>query len=281
MNEPDLTLLHAFGNEDVYADKLAGRGELIARLMMGALGYGSARAELAQQKEQRRQAEVMNDSLERLQAIKMQEVEHNARHTRPPIVIPAPVPGLRRWDGGDVPVGMDEGMVRMASAIGEDMAKEALSIEPLMGMAKNFLGSAGKAMGSIAPKMPSLGGAAQKVTGGLPSTAAAPKIPSLANEVGGVLGQGAKALASVPGKIQSGLKQSGITSLGGAAKTLGGLALGAGALYAGGKALKGGLNVMSREAQPAQYGSVYSGGSRVPYGINEYGQPDLRAPFTQ
>ena len=283
MTAPDLELMRRFGTEDVYADKLAGRAELVARLALGLLGYGSGRAELARQRSLQAQAEAMNDAFEHMQALKLQQAEANARHTRVPLVIPAPVPGVRRWDGDSVPVGMDEGMVRLAAVafdVGADMAKEALSIQPLVEAAKGIFGKAapaiGKAMGTApAPKAPTLASAAQKITG---TAAAAPKPPPAVGQATAALtGQGGP--TGLVGRLQSGLKQSGITSLRGAAVTAGGLALGGMAVKGAVKGVRKGTDIMSHEAGPAQYGTQQFGGSRVPYGINEYGQPDLRSPF--
>lgn len=287
ISTPDLKLLHAFGNEDVYADKLAGRAELVARLALGMLGYGAGRTELARQHSQQAEAEAMNAAFERMQAMKLQQAEAGARHTRPPIVIPAPTPGVRRWDGDAVPVGMDEGMVRLASVafdVGANMAKEALSIQPMVEGAKNLFGKIGpaasKVMGSMAqaPKMPTLASAGQKITGGV---AAAPKPPPGIGQAAPTLaaGSAASGLAGLGDRLQKGLQQSGVGSVRGAALTAGGLALGGMAIKGALGGVKKGLDVMSREAGPTQYGTQQFGGSRVPNGINEYGQPDLRTPF--
>lgn len=294
MNTPDLELLHAFGNEDVYADKIAGRADLLARVALGLLGYGVGRMALSRTAGNQAQAEAVDDAFERMQRIQLQQAEQGARHTRPPIVIPVNSPGMRRWDGDAVPVGMDEGMVRLAHvaySVGADMAKEALSIpsglgdaaKGLFGAAKGILGggapSVGKVMGAAAqaPKMPTLAAAAQKITGGLQ---AAPKPPPGVGQAASTLAGGLMgSLGGVGAKIQKGLQQSGIKTPGDALRTAGGLALGGAAIKGGVSALKGGLNVMGREAPPAQFGSVQQGGSRVANGINEYGQPDLRTPF--
>lgn len=292
MTAPDLKLLRAFGNEDIYAAKLAGQGELVARLAMGLLGYGAGRSALSQQRSQQAEAEAMNAAFERMQAMQLQQAEAGARHTHTPLIIPAPVRGMSRWDGDAVPVGMDEGMVRLASVaydVGADMAKEALSIEPLVDMAKNIFSKAapalGKVMGGAAkpPAMPTLAAAAQKITG---AVQAAPKPPpgigqAAATLAGGAAGGGGLlgSLGSWGAKAQQGLQQSGITSLKGAAGTAAGLALGGAAIKGAVGGVKKGVGIMSQEASPAQFGSQQYGGSRVANGINEYGQPDLRTPF--
>lgn len=274
MAVPDLKLMKTFGNEDVYADKLAGRAELVARLALGLIGYGAGRTDLARQQALHSQAVEMNNAFERMQAMKLQQTQANAHHTRVPLIIPSPIPGvsgLGRWDGDDVRPGMDEGMVRLASVafdVGANMAKEALSIQPLAQAAKDIFGKAGPALGKVmgataqAPKMPTLAGATQKATG---MVQAAPKPPPMVGGFGA--------------KIQQGLQQSGVTSLRGAAMTAGGLALGGMAIKGAVGGVRKGVDVMSHEAGPAQYGTQQFGGSRVPYGINEYGQPDLRTPF--
>lgn len=310
MNAPDQELLHAFGNEDIYADKLAGRAELVARLAMGLIGYGSGRTELHRQRSLQVEAEAMNAAFEHMQAMKLQQAEAGARHSRAPYVLRAPIRmdhesgnglGGKSWDALDqgmpiYPVGLDEGMVRMASVaydVGADMAKEALSIQPLVDAAKNIFGKVGPAatqtMGKVVgataqgPKMPTLASTAQKITGGLP---AAPKPPPALGQVAPTLAGGAAAgggilgsLGGIGQKVQQGLQQSGVTSLRGAAMTAGGLALGGMAIKGAVGGAKKGLDVMSREATPQQYGTQQFGGSRVPFGVNDYGQPDLRTPF--
>jgi hypothetical protein len=283
MTAPDLELMRRFGNEDVYADKLAGRSELVARLALGLIGYGSGRAELARQRSLQQQAAELNEAFERMQSLKLQQAETNARHTRVPLIIPAPVPGMRRWDGDSVPVGMDDGMVRLAAVafdVGTDMAKEALSIQPLVESAKSIFGKIGPTVGKVmssaaAPKAPTLAAAGQKITG---IAQAAPKPPPAVGQAGAVL-TGQAGLTGLGARLQSGLKQSGTTSLRGAAITAGGLALGGMAIKGALGGVRKGVDVMSREAGPAQWGGQQFGGSKVPYGINEYGQPDIRSPF--
>jgi len=291
VDQPDAELLRIFGNEDVYTDKLAGRAELVARLALGLIGYGAGRTELSRQKALTAQAEAMNAAFERMQTAQLQQAEAGARHTRPPIVIPAPVPGLHRWDGDAVPIGLDEGMVRLAAVaydVGSDMAKEALSIQPLVDTAKSIFGKVAPTVGKVTktiaqgPKMPTLTAAGQKVTGTLQS---APKPPPAIGQAaptlaGGAAGSGILgSLGNIGQKVQQGIQQSGITSLRGAAMTAGGLALGGMAIKGAVGGVQKGLDVMAREPGPMQYGTQQYGGSRVPFGINEYGQPDLRTPF--
>lgn len=275
VNAPDQELLHAFGNEDVYADKLAGRSELVARLAMGLMGYGIGRSELARQRSHQAEAEAMNEAFEHMQAMQLQQAESGARHTRPRIVIPAPVPGMRRWDGDAVPVGMDEGMVRLASVaydVGADMAKEAFpSAQPLIEGAKKLFGKIGPAVAQ-GPKMTGASGVVQ----------AAPKPPPGVGQAASTLSAGAAGgglLGGLGTKLQNGLQQTGIKSMRGAAMTAGGLALGGLAIKKAVGGVRKGVDVMAQEAGPAQYGAQQHGGSRVPNGINEYGQPDLRTPF--
>lgn len=281
---PDPELTRHFGNEDVLAEKRAGRAELATRITMGLIGYGMGRTELSRQRAHQAEAEAMNATFERLQAMKMQAAQENARFSRPPMIIPAPVHGMSRWDGDSVPVGMDMGMVRMASVateVGVDMAKQALDLSPILAGAKSVMGKLGPmASKLVGPKTPSLAGAVQAATG------AVPKPPPAIGQASSALAAGAGAQNPVGGAL-SGLadkakkmwEQSGVNTMGGAKRTAIGLGLGAAALYGGGKALRKGLNVMSREAPPSQFGAQSYGGSTVPYGVNEYGQPDLRAPF--
>ena len=72
--------------------------------------------------------------------------------------------------------------------------------------------------------------------------------------------------------------------LGAATKTVlpglkGQLALGAGVLgagYLGTKAVKGGLRALGNEGHPKNYGA---GNYQVPFGVNEYGHPQVGTPL--
>lgn len=261
---PDLELVRRFGNEDLLQDKLAGgKGQLAARLAASFLAFGRGQQGQDDAHRQEAEAQQMNLAFSELQHAQMGSVEEGARYSRPPFILPAPVPGLQRWDGSDVPVGMDMGMVRLASAgmaLGKSMAKH--------GGIGSVLMDAGKQL---------LGGAAQ---GALKGAIKPPAVPGVGSTLGGI-GQdlAGRAKSFVQDKLPGMWQQSGINTLAGAKRTAMGLGLGAAGLYAAGKGLGAVKNYMSKEPGSAQFGSQDFGGSRVAYGANEYGQPDFRTPF--
>lgn len=214
------------------------KGRLILRALAGGANFLAAESSLSRDRELEEQAHALNQRFAAIEHARMRPVQDGVRYARPPIVIPAPVPGWRRWDGDDVPVGLDVGMVRLASvaeAVGREMAKEG--------------GLMSQAAGWVTKKLPSLAGAAQK---------AAPQV----------------------GKVDSWLDRAGIGSVQGLKRTALGLGAGAAALYGGSKLLGGAKKVMSHEPeQNKRYGVQDYGGSRTAYGINQFGYPDLTAPY--
>ena len=257
----------------------------VARLALAALQYGSTRNSMRAASDHRAAAEEMTEMFRQAQMQRTEQAIRNLQYTRPHIVIPAPVPGLQRWDGNDVMLGMDGGMVRLASAgfgrdLAEDFQKEALSLQPLVGAAKGAFGALAGAGAKAGRGL--MGGAKGMLAGGLPGAAQgmagairAPAAPMTMGQAAGKIRDWATAL---PGKAEKAWQQSGINTLQGAKRTAIGLGMGAGALYLGTKALRGASNLMSQEAHPARYGTQQFGGSRIAYGVNEYGQPDTRAP---
>jgi hypothetical protein len=107
-----------------------------------------------------------------LELARMEQAIDNAGHTPAPMILPA---------GYDMPVGMTEGMVRLAAAAGADMAKEAdgpFRVQPPEGMgpsgelgaapAKGFLARAGiDTAKGLKRTAIGLGGTALAVGGGL------------------------------------------------------------------------------------------------------------------
>lgn len=360
---------------------------LALRLGVGIVQHGLAKAQQRQQALHAAQAEAMNEAFAQLQQARMAPVEHNMAYTRPPIVIPAPVPGIRRWDGNDVPVGLDIGMVRLASLgvrLGElqaeqdvELLKEAVSPGFLKNVVQRSAASPSRlaqfanrveqsavgAVGGLAPvrsmgargaiadvarrestlraAQPGIGAWAPRggppgmvhrdafgnaatgggrwidptklqkgptpvvrdtfgnaaSSGGAPPPApaatspfrqaarppleAAPVAAPAAAPAAAVAAAPVAAQAAAPAAAPPAAVPAGKGFLGKAKRTALGLGLGGLGLYAGGKVLRGGLRAMSEEGGPHQYGAQDHGGSTVAYGINEYGQPDLRAPFVQ
>lgn len=157
---PDLRLLRAFGNESVLLEKVAGAESLAARFAVGLMEANRSLDTRRREEELRAHAARMNMAFRMLEDRAMQPVREGAAHTRMPLIlmalsanrgrggmgIGAPLPGVpRELLGEDVPLGMDEGMVRMASAIGQDLAGYAFDKEAGIGQ---VLGNLGKGLGT-------------------------------------------------------------------------------------------------------------------------------------
>jgi hypothetical protein len=199
---PRPDLLHTYGTTDVLEEKTAGELPLVARVSAALLNAGLGHAAVKSQGEQRDDAALMNLAAEDLEQRRLSPATQSLRHTHAPALI-----GRGFVDPAMVPVGFDEGMVRLAQASGRVLAK----------------------------------------LGGIGYTA-------LAAKAGGTLG-----------KLMPGLK--------------GQLALGAGgvgAAYLGTKAVKSGLKAFGGESAPKNYGA---GNYQVPFGVNEYGHPQLGTPL--
>lgn len=138
---PDLRLLHAFGNEGVFLEKAANGGALAARIAVGLMEANRSLDGRRREEHLEAQAERMNAAFREMEAAKMFQLRERMRHSRVPLILMAmqprggggapglgmPMQGSPRYlTGEDVPLGMDEGMVRMASAIGADLAHHAL-----------------------------------------------------------------------------------------------------------------------------------------------------------
>jgi hypothetical protein len=221
--------------------------------------------------EQRAQAAAMNDAFQHLQQRKLGPSISGIRHSTAPVFTPpdgdigyAPYP---------VPIGMDTGMVRVATAIGAGMAhqgKEAGIMGSMAGLAAGSkplakglfqVGQGLKAPVRAASSMLATPGA-QKVVGGV-------------QRAGQAVSQGVQQAASSP-MAQKAI--GGAKSLGRTALTAG--ALGAGALGLGAYAVaKPTLGYLSKEQQPANWGGTDFGAPQLPYGVNQYGQPQLGTPF--
>lgn len=157
MTSPRTDLLRRFGTEEVYQQKLAGMPPLAARLAIGAFNVARNQAERDRQDFLYAQAEEMNRQLAQTRAMLMRPVERNLEHTHAPMILSAGrSPGM--MSGLDVPVGMDEGMIRLASAAGvaieslEELEKDAGIVGDV---AKRLSTGAGSLVKKI--KTPSLG----------------------------------------------------------------------------------------------------------------------------
>lgn len=205
---PNPDLLESYGTGDVFRAKLAGELPLVASLAAALLNASMGRREVKSQAEQREQADLVNLAHEEFEKERLRPATSSLEHKRSPAFI-----GKGLIDPQAVPVGFDEGMVRLAQASGRMLAKSA-----------------------------GLGGA----------------------YTGAAIG-GGKLMQGVAQKLMPGMKGS--------------LALGAGVLgagYLGMKGLKGGLNLLGGESAPKNYGA---GNYQVPFGVNEYGRPQLGTPL--
>lgn len=109
--------------------KHAGLGTTLA-VGAGAAGFSMLLSKVIQR--QREEAELVNRAAEELEARRMYPTTRSMSHTRVPPIIPQGMEGYFQ-------PGMDEGMVRMAAAIGGDMAHmEKDAFGGLGGLAKGF-----------------------------------------------------------------------------------------------------------------------------------------------
>jgi hypothetical protein len=148
---PDPKLTELYGNEDIYHAKLAGLPAVLG-LLWSLHDLGEKTGRSFREEDQALQAAAMNRQLALLEAKRMAPLIESVRHSRIPRVLSADVemedmpgpyaemmapPGPRQLRGSEIPLGMDEGMVRMASAMQKTAAlmarrdvaliKEALS----------------------------------------------------------------------------------------------------------------------------------------------------------
>lgn len=172
MNGPDPRLMRLLHTEDVYEQKLAGFAPFAGRMARGLLNL-----RLDQNEEHRllvlhQQAAEMNQALAYTRALSMRPVNRTLRHASVPFAmvsgrgedepdgldLPPPMQlGPSMMQGDRIPLGFDEGMVRLASAIGRDlvyvdfdaMVKSAGIGSVLGGAVKNIGAGLGNAASSV------------------------------------------------------------------------------------------------------------------------------------
>jgi len=231
MRLPNLQLMRAYGNEGVFFQKTANmyaQHDRESLLIEAQIELN--RLEELRTKAMHLEAQRLNAKARLMELAKMEATINNARHTRAPILVPS---------NSDFPVGMTEGMVRMASVIGADMAK----------MASNPYREPAEV---TSPVVESAGGTA----GPLPDAPKAPgKLQKFIDTKGGFAG---KTLGMRNAVVKP-------LALAGTAATL----------YAGHKALKHGLGWLGKEAPTQTYNA---GGNQLAPDVNEYGQAQLRLP---
>lgn len=140
---PNPLLAAHYGTEDVFLEKTAGELPLIGRLSAALFAAGVGHHLAKSQAEQRDEAELMTQAAEELERQRLGPATSTLKHTRSPTFI-----GQGFLDPALIPVGMDEGMVRLAHATGRTLAKSA-------GIGTALAAGTGKALGGAAK---SLGG---------------------------------------------------------------------------------------------------------------------------
>jgi hypothetical protein len=158
MNSPDPQLMKRFHTEDVYKQKLAGGLPFGLAPLMGAMNVARNQSDDDEESELQAQAYEMSERMRAARALMMQPINEKLQHTHAPLILAA-----RRThgmvSGEDVPVGMDEGMIRMASVAGRvfahvdlnavDFDKEAGIGGLVGGVAKGIGGVAKGAVGGL------------------------------------------------------------------------------------------------------------------------------------
>lgn len=110
---PNKLLMDEYGTRGIYYEKVAGQEASLAFRLAAMVAGGMLLRRMSntmdEQERQDRLRLMMSSADPRIHA-----VSQELRYTRPPIVIPAMMPGSTEMSGP--PVGMDAGMVRLASA---------------------------------------------------------------------------------------------------------------------------------------------------------------------
>jgi hypothetical protein len=257
MKTPNVSLMREYGTYANFQEKTANVAPIAYRIAEIALGRGILANHIQGSEHSARhtmQAEQMNLAFRMMELAKMEHAIDNANHTNHPIILPGGY-------GEDMPLGMTEGMIRMASVAGEKLANTdgvvdpyrtpaAMPPAPVPAMAANpaRTGVSGMKLKSRV-----------QAAGGLPKAVAAPVAAAAAP----VAGQ----TADLAGAAKKMWDRTGLSN-GRAPKKL--LALGAFGVGTLG-ALKGLGYVkkkMEEETPPRSYGD---GGNQLAPDVNEYG----------
>ncbi len=268
---PDRDLMRAYGTEDVFLEKQANSAALpiAARLAYGMLMHSKGRSDVAQAQEQRRQAEELNAIAREMEIAEIGPALRSMRYSRAPVFV-APSMARRTGEGmgydSDLPVGMDAGMVRLASASGAQWAhleKDAAVGSMLMAAPRKLTGSAPSIVnaggGLKPPSVPSLSATTSSVKAAPAGVAAIQKIAfseeDLFKEAGigdmlmgigrGIGGLG-KGVAGGMGQMFAGAGR-GMAAVPG--RTVGAVRSGAQATTSGVKSLSQGMTNLGQKAQ--------------------------------
>lgn len=308
MNLPNPALMQRYGTSGIFLEKVAGASPFAARVAATLFAGTMAHAAGTEMDRQRAEAHQLNEQFRLVEQRIMGPIDQSLQHAQAPRFVQA---------GSDLPVGWDEGMVRLAAiarGAGEDLAKLADGMlqrpmvqsdpfklhHPLPSAAAapktNYLAGMPGPQGAPAPRAAAPAPAQAPSTTGRasPGVLAGPAGPKLQappiNRFTAPVSSHAPApppalaaAASVAGKGSLGAPTSAAPGM--AESLLGkgwkGKAFGAGALLGGGylalKGLNAGLGALSRPA-PAQQ-NWGAPGTQLPMGVNQYGQPQLGSPL--
>jgi len=262
MTRPNEELMRHYGTDVDFQEKEAGISPFAQRLLFAMLAMRMAQHVGGEMSEQRQQAIAMNDAFRALQLQQMASTIGNAQHAQAPVFAP---PGA---DLGylpyPVPIGMDAGMVRVASALGAELAQ----MEKEAGIMSGMAGLLSKSP-NLAKPFQQVGHALQAPVRAAQAAAASP----MGQKIVGGLQKARDVAAPVAQKAVAGAKTVGRGALAGG---LVGAGLLGGTAYLASKPV---LGYLSREQGPADWGETTYGAPQLAHGINQYGQPQLGTPF--
>lgn len=149
MNTPNPALMSLYHTEHVYEEKLADFPSLLARISWGIHRADNSVERSNEVERQKQEAEELTEAIREVESLRMEQPRRTMRHTRAPAILPSSMASM-------VPVGFDEGMVRMAS-IASDVGTTLAGLEKEAGIgslaqavtkgAKGIVGGLGKTVG--------------------------------------------------------------------------------------------------------------------------------------
>lgn len=190
MIRPNEELMQRYGTEVDFQEKEAGLSPLAKRMLFAMAASRAAQGWDDSMNQQRAEAMAMNDAFQALQQQKLGLTIAAARHSTPPVF--APPDQELGYMPYPVPLGMDAGMVRVASAIGAELAhldKEAGIMSGLAGLMERKAPQLARGFGRIggALKAP-VGAVGEGLASAGHGLAAGAKLPVVGKAVGRVGG---------------------------------------------------------------------------------------------
>ena len=140
MKQCNQMLATCYGTEHVFSKTAGEVPTAVERLIMGLLNFTLAKKNQDLDERARVEDVLRHEAARELEHAQMQQATSSLQHTHAPRLLPA---------GSDLPVGWDEGMVRLASiaaSVGADLAKEA----GIGDLALSTLGSGAKLLKPLA-----------------------------------------------------------------------------------------------------------------------------------